>query len=306
MGRTAQPQSRVDGTKGIPMTSGLEDAIRCAKLTKLEKTIAEYILKNIGEVSFMTVAELAKALDVSDTSIIRATRAMGFSGFSDFQRSIQQELRRKMQRMDKSLSPKARVRSHGAARDAENLAGQALGLVVGHLHAAMESNGREKLEKTLAILVGSRQKFLCGYRGSSVIISFFAQKLRLFLPMVHTLTSGDSETIERLADISAEDCLFVCSFPRYNHMAIQASAMARGAGAKVIALTDKVTSPIAEGADISLLTDVDFPGFCNTYVAPLFLCDLLLLLLSEKINLESSKKADLIEEYSQRLKITFL
>lgn len=288
------------------MNPGLEDAIRHAKLTKLEKTIAEYVLKNIGEVSFMTVAELAKELDVSDTSIIRATRAMGYSGFSDFQRSIQQELREKMQTMNRSLSPKDRVLSKTSSRDADNLPVQGLGLVLGYINAVMENNSREKLEKTLDILEGSRQKFICGYRGSGSVIDFFAQKLRLFLPMVHTLRSGDSETIERLADISKEDCFFVCSFPRYNHMAIQASDMARKAGAKVIALTDKVTSPIAQDADISLLADVDFPGFCNTYVAPLFICDLLLLLLSERINMETSQKADLIEEYSKKLNITYL
>ena len=288
------------------MYPSLEDAIRHAKLTKLEKTIAEYVLKNIGEVSFMTVAELAKALDVSDTSIIRTTRAMGFSGFSDFQRSIQQEMRQKMQDMSTSLSPKDRVLSQGTKRNTENLTAQGFALAMGHLNTALENNGREKLEKTLEILINSRQKFICGYRGSGAVIDFFAQKLRLFVPMVHTLRSGDSETIERLADISPEDCLFVCSFPRYNNMAIQAASMAREAGAKVIALTDKVTSPIAEDADISLLAGADFPGFCNTYVAPLFICDMLLLLLSEKINLATSEKADLIEAYSRKLHINFL
>lgn len=288
------------------MSPGLEDAIRHAKLTKLEKRIAEYVLKNIDDVSFMTVAELAKALDVSDSSIIRMARAIGFAGFSDFQRSTQQELRKKMSGMNGSLSPKGRVLSKSVERDKGDLLTNGLGLAVKHLNIILESNNREKLEKTIDMLTGSRQKFIFGTRGSGAVIDFFAQKLRLFLPMVHTLRSGDSETIERLADISAEDCLFVCSFPRYNHMAVETSDLARRAGAKVIALTDKVTSPIAQGADICLLADADFLGFCNTYVAPLFLCDLLLLLLSEKINMVMSPKADLIEEYSQRLKITLL
>lgn len=288
------------------MNPGLEDAIRHAKLTKLEKRIAEYVLKNINDVSFMTVAELAHALDVSDSSIIRMARAAGFTGFSDLQRSIQQELRKKMNGMGSSLSPKDRALFKSAERDKGDLLANGLGLVNKHLNVILESNSREKLEKAVDILTGSRQKFIFGTRGSGAVIDFFAQKLRLFLPMVHTLRSADSETIERLADISSEDCLFVCSFPRYNHMAVQASDLARRSGAKVIALTDKVTSPIAQGAEISLLADADFLGFCNTYVAPLFICDLLLLLLGEKINMELSPKADLIEEYSQRLKITLL
>ena len=287
------------------MNPGLEDAIRFAKLTKLEKTIAEYVLKNIDEVSFMTVAELAKNLDVSDTSIIRTARAMGFAGFSDFQRSVQQELRKKMKSLD-HLSPKDRVLSKNTGRDFENATSQGMGLVTSHLQAVTQNNDRDKLEKATDILVGSRQKFICGYRGSAAVIHFFGQKLRLFLPMVHTLTTGNSEMIERLADISSEDCLFVCSFPRYNHMIMQASDMARRAGAKVIALTDKVTSPIAENTDVSLLADVDFPGFCNSYVAPLFICDLLLLLLSGKINMEPNDKTDLIEEYIQKLNVNYL
>lgn len=288
------------------MSPGLEDAIRYAKLTKLEKAIAEYVLKNIDEVSFMTVAELAKALDVSDTSIIRATRAMGFTGFSDFQRSIQQELRQKMRSLGDALSPKGRILLKSTARDKENLPAQGLACIMEHLNAVLENNSREKLEKTVDILVGSQQKFLCGYRGSATAIFFFGQKLRVFLPMVQTLITGNNEMIERLADISSEDCLFVCSFPRYNHMVMQASDMARRAGAKVIALTDKVTSPIAHNAEVCLLADVDFPGFCNSYVAPLFICDQLLLLLSEKINMESNEKADLIEEYARKLNINFL
>lgn len=287
------------------MNLGLEDAIRFAKLTKLEKTIAEYVLKNIGEVSFMTVAELAKNLRVSDTSIIRTARAIGFAGFSDFQRGVQQELRDRMNALD-HLSPKDRVLSKTPGRDMENIASQGLGLVINHLNAVVNNNGRDKLEKATDLLVGSRQKFICGYRGSAAVIYFFGQKLRLFLPMVHTITSGNSEMIELLADISSKDCLFVCSFPRYNHMVMQASDMARRAGAKVIALTDKVTSPIAENTDISLLADVDFPGFCNSYVAPLFICDLLLLVLSGKITMESNGKSDLIEEYIQKLNICYL
>lgn len=284
----------------------LEDVVRQADLTKLEQKIAEYLLKNAEEISFMTVAELAKRLKVSDTSIIRTTRALGFSGFADFQRSIQQELLKKMHGPD-SLSPKERIMTKGSARAGkENLSLRGLELISENLNDAIKDNGREKLEKALDILIGSRHKFIFGYRGSACVSYFFAQKLRQFLPMVKTLMTGDSETIEYLADITSEDCLFICSFPRYNNIGLEAVNLAHSAGAKVIALTDKVTSPIAKDADVTLTAQVDFPGFCNSYVAPLFICDLLLLLLSDKINMESNSKTDLIEEYSQRLNINYL
>lgn len=288
------------------MFLSLEDAIRQAKLTKLEQRIAEHMLHHAEEISFMTVAEMSKALNVSDTSIIRTTRALGFGGFSDFQRSAQQEMRKKMVTMNEGLSPKGRVLSKTAQRDKEKLPLQGFDFVLRHFNAVMENNGREKLDMAVDILITSRVKFICGYRGSACVPYFFGQKLRQFLPGVASLLTGNSEMIDRVADITAADCLFVCSFPRYNHMVMAAVDIAKRAGAKVIALTDKITSPIAKDTDVCFLAGVDFPGFCNTYTAPLFICDLLLLLLSEKINMASNEKADLIEEYSQKLNINYL
>ncbi|CAK7051689.1 MAG: HTH-type transcriptional regulator MurR [Desulfovibrio sp.] len=288
------------------MFQSIEDAIRQAKLTKLEQRIAESLLHDAEEISFMTVAEMAKKLNVSDTSIIRTTRALGFGGFSDFQRFAQQEMRKKMETMNVGLSPKGRVLSKSSQRDKEKLPFQGLEVVMQHFNAVMEANGRDKLDKAVDILVASRVKFICGYRGSACVPYFFAQKLRQFLPGVSSLLTGNSEMIDRVSDITAADCLFVCSFPRYNHMVMAAVEIAQRAGAKVIALTDKATSPIARETDVCLMAGVDFPGFCNTYTAPLFICDLLLLLLSEKINMASNEKADLIEEYSQKLNINYL
>lgn len=288
------------------MFFSLEDAIRQSKLTKLEQRIAEHMLHNAEDISFITVAEMAKTLSVSDTSIIRTTRALGFNGFSDFQRTVQQEMRKKMETMNESLSPKGRVLSKSAQRDREKLPFQGFEFVMRHFSDLMEDNGREKLDKVVEILVSSDQKYICGYRGSACVSYFFGQKLRQFLPGVHSLLTGNSELIDYVADITAKDCLFVCSFPRYNHMVMAAVEIAKRAGAKVVSLTDKITSPIAKGTDVCLMANVDFPGFCNTYTAPLFICDLLLLLLSEKINMASNEKADLIEEYSQKLNINYL
>ncbi|MGM9532450.1 MAG: hypothetical protein ACI3VO_11475, partial [Intestinibacter sp.] len=49
----------------------LEKRIKNVKLTKTEKKIGEYILNNLSHVCFVTLAQLAKELDVSDTSVIR-------------------------------------------------------------------------------------------------------------------------------------------------------------------------------------------------------------------------------------------
>jgi DNA-binding MurR/RpiR family transcriptional regulator len=292
--------------EGIFITNFIEECIRNAKLTQTEAMIAEYVLKHQEDVYFMTAVEIAEKLGVSDTSVIRTVRAMGFSGFADFQKAVQSQMKQKMQSLSEQLSPKNRLLTTLPKESSEEVIPKMLERITGYLNTAFLNNGKDKLEKVVNILLQSEQKYIFGYRGSSCVASFLGQKIRLILPGVHILTTGDNEMIERIADISNNDCLLVCSFPRYNRMALEAIEIASRAGAKIIALTDKVTSPVARKADLVLTAEVDIVGFSNSYVVPLFLCDLILVMLSQKINVESNKKMNLIEEYVQKLQINFI
>ncbi len=52
--------------------------------TTTEKRIADYIRRNIEATVYMTIEELAKATQHSDSAIIRLCKKMGFSGFKEF------------------------------------------------------------------------------------------------------------------------------------------------------------------------------------------------------------------------------
>ena len=67
------------------MTEELRAQLREVKLTKKEKLIAEFVLDNFAEACFITSTEIAKRLNISDSSVIRFTRTLGYAGFMDFQ-----------------------------------------------------------------------------------------------------------------------------------------------------------------------------------------------------------------------------
>ena len=58
--------------------------IQSMNLTKTEKVIADYILDNINNIGLSTVTDISLKLGVSDTSIIRFIRLLGFAWFADF------------------------------------------------------------------------------------------------------------------------------------------------------------------------------------------------------------------------------
>lgn len=69
----------------------LRETIHNAKLTKTQQTIAEFILDHSGDACFMTSTEIAARLKVSESSVIRFARSLGYTGFMDFQKNLRKE-----------------------------------------------------------------------------------------------------------------------------------------------------------------------------------------------------------------------
>ena len=67
----------------------MKELLHSAHLTKTQKIIAEYVLDNASEACFMTSTEIALKLGVSESSVIRFSRTIGFDGFMDFQKAGQ-------------------------------------------------------------------------------------------------------------------------------------------------------------------------------------------------------------------------
>ena len=68
----------------------LEKRIQQAQLTKCQHRIADYFLKNRNRICRMTSLAIAQEVGVSDASVIRFSRAVGYTGFAANAESSQQ------------------------------------------------------------------------------------------------------------------------------------------------------------------------------------------------------------------------
>lgn len=88
----------------------LREIIHNATLTKTQQMIAEYILDNSADACFMTSTEIAAKLGVSESSVIRFSRSLGFSGFMDFQKSLRKDYQDKVLSISSTITvPAQRV-----------------------------------------------------------------------------------------------------------------------------------------------------------------------------------------------------
>ena len=80
------------------MKETLLRSIQKADLTKQQRRIADYCLKNQHRIFLMSSLELAKEVGVSDASVIRFARAIGYQGFTDFKADLYEQMRAELSR----------------------------------------------------------------------------------------------------------------------------------------------------------------------------------------------------------------
>ena len=91
------------------------------------------------------------------------------------------------------------------------------------------------------------------------------------------------------------------SFPRYSEMDLLAAQMAYEAGAKIILITDKASSPLAQYATQLLTVSVDSNTFFNSYVGVMFTIELLCSFISKQMGYSTEAKLQLIDEYLSKV-----
>ena len=76
-----------------------------ADLSKSERKVAEYVLKNSSKTIEQHIANLSEAIGVSEPTIIRFCRRLGFSGFKDFKLRLAQTLPQQNQHLLVDIKP---------------------------------------------------------------------------------------------------------------------------------------------------------------------------------------------------------
>ena len=268
--------------------------IKDKTLTKTEKIIADYILDNLNTVGFSSVKEVSLACGVSDTSVIRFLRELGYEGYTDFKKELNEML---IEQYNAGLSPMQKFNKSKDNIKAGSVVDDVFRNSITNLANALNDIDDTLLQNIADCLIKSQRKFIAGFRGTSCCANYFWRKAIFFLTGMVLCDKAESETLEKIIDIQADDCLLLFSFPRYSEMAFSLLQIAKKRGAKIILFTDRVTSPLAISADYIVTVNVTGFSYTNSYVVPLCCAEALAVIIGKKLENKSEERLDLLEEY---------
>lgn len=264
-------------------------AERLPKLSKGQKQIAAYILEHYDKAAYMTAAKLGTVVGVSESTVVRFATELGFEGYPELQRSLQELIRTKLTALQRIELTNDRIGD-------SDLLEKVLESDIDKIRRTLDEVDRDSFNRAVDSLIGAKMIYIIGMRSSSSIASFLYFYLNLIFPHVRFVqTTSGSEIFEQLLRISKDDVIIGISFPRYSKRIINALEYAKSQSAHVIALTDSAASPIAAVADDLLLAKSDMASFVDSLVAPLSIVNALIAAIGRKKHTELCETFERLE-----------
>jgi RpiR family carbohydrate utilization transcriptional regulator len=239
----------MNGKSGLPPTkTDLVQRVqeRYGQLRPSERIVADYLRENAGRRLDLSITELAQVLGLSEATISRVSRALGYSGFSDLKLSLAEGA---VGRSQITNIPAELIPGDDLLSTSDTLAM----LLSASIQGTQRMLNAETLNAAVDALRGARKVVLAGVGGAAAICD---EAVHIFMKAGLDATSySDGYTQVVAAANLTPDCVMIgISHTGTTNPVAQALTLARRNGAKTIAITSDAASIVARSADIVLTT----------------------------------------------------
>jgi len=257
--------------------------------SKSQKLIAKFIIEHYNKAAFMTAGKLGLAVGVSESTVVRFATELGYDGYPQLQRALQEIIRNKLTTVQRMEVASDRIGN-------KDVLETILLSDMEKIRNTLEEIDRDVFNKVVEEILSAHCIYIMGVRSSAPLARFMSLYFNLLFPNIKLVhTNSESEIFEQLIRIGEHDIFIGISFPRYSKRTIKAMQFAQKRGATVVALTDSTFSPLVPCANHLLVAKSDIASFGDSLVAPLSVINALIAATSMRKKEEISENFNLLE-----------
>lgn len=224
---------------------GLEARITAAlaRFSPKQKQLARFMLDNRYLVSFASAGQVGEKVGASAATVVRFAQSLGYAGFSELQTTIREELPTYLtaaERIEKSLA---------ALPSPDNVPQQVFHTDIKNIERTANSLSPSQLDAAVEEIVQADRILVVGCGLSAAPALFLTHSLKVIGFNVHLDTDAGISLAIDVAQLRPDTLLIAIDLWRYVRSTIKAVHAARRQGARVIAITDTIVSPLAQAAD---------------------------------------------------------
>ena len=279
----------------VPLDFGQIISVNYKSLTKSEKQIADYLRKNQEEAAFLSAGELASRLDLSEATLVRFARSLGFDSYPAMREVLQENFRRR-------VTHSARLRSRlDDLREAGDIFERLVVTEMDYMTQSLESVDRQALHRAVDLIKDHRRIYIFGVGPSISLVELMRIRLERFGYQIIPLTSAGREFLEPLLTMTDDDLLFViCFFDLTPAMQLLLD-YANETHCPVILLTDTLGSMIGDQATVVLSARRGPVSGFHSLVVPMTIINSILLALAGEEG-GVMENLDRLDQLRERLK----
>jgi DNA-binding MurR/RpiR family transcriptional regulator len=239
-------------------------------LTDGQRRAADFLLGRPFDAATMGIEEFAAAAQVSTATANRFARSLGFPRYADFRSDIVETFR--PGRMQEEKLSTARRGASVSATIAASLDED-----TANLSRTTAALSLREAEAAAALIVKATRIFTVGFGTSSYLASYAANLLDPIAADTRFVAAegGTEQAARRLVKLKPGQVVIAITLPRYSRDIVDVVRLAKARGARVLAITDRPSSPISPFADIALYGFAERRILSSSAVATLALIEAL-------------------------------
>lgn len=237
------------------------------KFSRAHQRIADYISKHADDIPWLVEEDLAKACDVSVSTVSRFWAEIGVRNLKDFRQQVKDEVllspSRKLQSAFDKVQP-------GQGAQANVLAG------ADYLRQTAERLEQPDFDRAVALLGAARSVYLYAPGSAECLAALMDFRLTRFGLEVRRLIRGGHELFDGLIRIGANDAIVVFGFVAESPEMKVLFDFAAARGCRTLLVTDLAVSDMLDKADVSLYTARGQLWEFHSMIAPMAIVETLI------------------------------
>jgi DNA-binding MurR/RpiR family transcriptional regulator len=270
---------------------------RYPQLTKSEKRIANYLNQNQDEVAFLSAGEIADRLQLSEATMVRFARTLGFDNYPSMRVALQYSFRHR-------LTHSARLRSRlDDLREAGDIFEKLVASEIDYLTEALQTFDRNAFNAAVELLRTHQRVFVFGLGPSISLVDLLEIRLTRSARHVIPLNTTGQEILEPLLLMNSNDLLIAIGFFNLTPNLKMVMEHANQQKTPVILVTDTLGPLVGDKANVILAARRGPVSAYHSLTVPMTIINSLLLALSsvdQENVMTNLDKLDQLREHYKR------
>jgi DNA-binding MurR/RpiR family transcriptional regulator len=260
-------------------------------LTPSEEKIVRLLLTDYPTSGLGTATRLARRAGVSDPTVVRLVMKLGFEGFAGFQARLLAEVEERLQ------SPLLMMETKRSSRAEKGAVASYLDSASAAVEKSLTTTPPQSFERAAKLIMEAKGSVvLLGGRYSRHLAGLLSGYLAQLRPGVMDLGLLSVASFDTLADLGKTDVLIVFDYRRYQRDVISYAEQAAERKVRIVLFTDQWSSPIAEHAEVAVVSPTEVASPYDTLAAPLAQMEALVALIVASLDDRSRGRIEALEK----------